>query len=336
MDTRKRLEEKYDWAREEKRRFFSQPYSFLEALNWVKNRLWGPSAINQGIVSALPQHVVLNPISPKLKLVFIGDIMPIRGKKFRASTQLKDFVADADYLIGNFEGTFVDQRLRKVFMALPHKQDVFELLEDLLPAERTILSCANNHAGDFGWKQFHYSYEYLRDKGYKVFGRRDEPGLWIDNQVNIVSGTAWQNQPSPFVSKLEDAQNLYEHAAEINIFYPHWGYEFQLFPRPEQLNAATKWLQNWDAIIGHHSHNPQPVTTLGNTETRQLVAYSLGGFSFGYNIRKVLYGIVLSIGIGPLNNGKWAVGTLKWAYTYLNFKKKQIQLQFEPPFAEMR
>ena len=48
----------------------------------------------------------------------------------------------------------------------------------------------------------------------------------------------------------------------MNIFYPHWGYDLELYPRTSTIKKGRELLTYFDAIIGHHTHAPQPITSV--------------------------------------------------------------------------
>lgn len=57
----------------------------------------------------------------------------------------------------------------------------------------------------------------------------------------------------------------------------HWGFEYNLYPMPSDINLAH-WLidSGWDMVIGHHPHNTQPYEEYHG----KLIYYSLGNFYF--------------------------------------------------------
>lgn len=63
--------------------WFGQPYPMGEALRWVANNLWGPRQTHARLTTWLADGTVLEPIVPKLRIAFVGDIMPFAGRRFR-------------------------------------------------------------------------------------------------------------------------------------------------------------------------------------------------------------------------------------------------------------
>jgi hypothetical protein len=103
----------------------------------------------------------------------------------------------------------------------------------------------------------------------------------------------------------------------FNILFPHWGYELELYPRIETVNHGNIMLNKFDAVIGHHSHCPQPISFSAIDNFNKLIAYSLGDFCFGSESKKLRvmkYGIVINLEIGTDSDGKWIIGKVEWNF----------------------
>jgi len=303
-----------EWAREIPRKKLSTPYTLKEKLSWLKNNLIGPSKKFKNLTPFIPQKSTLNEITPKCRLGFLGDIMKMNKKDLQIDPAIKSFFQDVDFLVGNFEGTI--SKAKKVFMMQEHSEGILSSLETLFPPLKFVLSCANNHSGDFGWSEFNKSYQKLKDRGFRVIGRRDEPSILLNNSVNITSCTNWSNQPNtPYIGYLDQATAFFNPKAECNILYPHWGYEMQLYPNPKQIEFGNELLNKWDLIVGHHSHVPQPITSYEVNQSNKLLAYGLGDFCTGLMLKKYQNGIVVKLDLGPSKTGQWQVGTVQWKFT---------------------
>src|SRR5205823_4699627 len=136
------------------------------------------------------------------------------------------------------------------------------------PPERTILSCSNNHSGDYGWNHFRNSYDMLADYGFVPIGRKDEPSVVLQGSVSITTATSWLNQRCLYVARMEEAGSHYDPQASFNILYPCWGHELRLHPGPNQIHSGMDLLRCWDMVIGYHSHCPQPVTAIETDRNR--------------------------------------------------------------------
>ncbi|MBD3192689.1 MAG: hypothetical protein GF308_18770 [Candidatus Heimdallarchaeota archaeon] len=323
-----------NWRQEETRKRFSTPYNIQELLHFLWNNLFGPEKKYKSMTSFIPKEIVLNQITPEITLGFIGDILPTRNREVSISRRLQKFLENCDYLVGNFEGTITHKK-REVLLAQIHSQRILSDLAKIFPPERTILSCSNNHAGDFGWKVFNQSYQLLKEKNFLVIGRRDEPSILLEDKINLAALTTWTNQPCSYLSNIQELPEYFEENALFNILFPHWGYELQCFPHPNQIAFGEALLNKWDMIVGHHSHSPQPVSTSANHPSR-VIAYSLGDFCIGsIFLKKYHFGIVLKVQLGPQGNNTWRIGKIEWEFIYAkikNHKKIEIQLVSQCPF----
>lgn len=305
-----------EWAREVPRKALSTPYTMSEKAEWIKNVLFGPSTKHKELSQFVPQTTTLNHITPKLTLGFFGDVMQMKDRELRFGDELKLFFKEADYLVGNFEG--VISSAEGVLMASTHSEKVLLALKNLYPPEKTVLTNANNHSCDFGWAEFENSYQMQKDHGFLVIGRKDQPSIVLNGEVNIANVTQWVNQPCNHVAKFEDIDAAYNKDVAFNILSPHWGYEQQLYPNPEQIQKGQGLLEQWDMIVGHHSHCPQVVSAYETKAAKKLVAYSLGDFCTHLKIKKFAYGIVVRAQVGPDAKGTWKVGKVDWRCTKVN------------------
>jgi len=299
-------------------RYFSQPYSLREGAGWLVRNLLGPSSAGRHLTAGIASGTEANPIRPQLTIAFLGDILPLHGVRFRIAEQITEFLHDADLLVGNFEGTLVDGPAPRVFLGQRHAHDVLDLLGRLASPRRTVLTCANNHAGDSGREWFERSCARLEEHGFTVAGRAERPAVMI-GRVLVASATAWSNRPSPWVARLTDLRHQPAPGAAFRILCPHWGYELRRYPDRRQIAEARRLLGTWDMLVGHHSHCPQPVTLFPSARGRRLVAYSLGNVVFGLRLRHHRHGLVLKVRIGPGQAGRWAAGRIEWITTEIGF-----------------
>jgi poly-gamma-glutamate capsule biosynthesis protein CapA/YwtB (metallophosphatase superfamily) len=244
--------------------------------------------------------------------------MPCRGIALDFTGGLKSFMADADYLVGNFEGTILTKKAPAVLFGQAHAIDILDSLASLFPPQKTILSCANNHTADYGWEHFRESYRLLEGFGFRPIGRKDSPRVLLDGAINIAACSQWTNQPCDYIARFEQANSLIDPSAKFNIMFPCWGREMCLYPSPAQIEVATGLLRRWDMIVGHHSHCPQPVSKVVAAKKRTLVAYSLGNFVFGLKLSSYLTGMALKVQIGPGRRG-WRIGEVDWRFIRVRF-----------------
>jgi hypothetical protein len=297
------------WAEEPHRKRFSSPYGRRENLVWLKNFCFGPGRRHRDLTRFMAQDARLSSVEPRVSMAFIGDVMPTSGGRCVPGSGLREFLEDVDYLVLNLEG--VISKDRRVLNGVRHAKSILVFLSELFPVERTVIGCANNHSGDCGWREFRRCYGVLESRGWRVVGRRDEPSVVLEDAVQVTACTLWSNQPCGYVAPLEGHNGEFSADAPFSILFPHWGYEMELHPRPDQIALARELLGEWDLIVGHHSHCPQPITRYGD----RCVAYSLGNFCCRSTREQFRYGIIVKVGVGPDYRGKWQIGPVSWRFT---------------------
>ena len=144
-----------------------------------------------------------------------------------------------------------------------------------------------------------------------VASRRSEPNRPQEAHINVANVTRWSNQPCTYLAGFDDIDAAYNPAV-FNVLSPHWGYEMQMYPDPAQIEEGRSLLENWDMIVGHHTHAPQVVTAYQTNDARKLLAYSLGDFCTYLRNAKYHHGIVLRAEVGPDKEGNWKVGRVEW------------------------
>lgn len=294
----------------------STPYNFNEKVAWLTNNLFGPSTKYKELTPFIPETTTLNKITPKVTIAFLGDIMMMPGRRLTFSNDLKQFFSDADYLIGNFEGTITS--VRRGLLGSKHSEQILVDLKALFPPERMILTNANNHTCDYPKQELDRSYQLQKQHGFIPIGLKQEPAVLLANKISVASVTKWSNKPCPYLAEFDDIDKAYNPSAAFNLLSPHWGYEMQLYPHPKQIEKGKELLNKWDMIVGHHSHIPQVITSYKVDGTDKLVAYSLGDFSTFAKQDRYLYGIVARAEIGPDAKGKWQAGKVEWRFSYVN------------------
>jgi hypothetical protein len=302
-------------------RFMPSPYGNMESLACLFRIMFGPSKKNPLNTQFIKKKTRLNEIEKKFKIGFIGDILIILGKKLNISSDLADFIKGCDAIVGNLEAPVTNQR--RVRYALNHDEKILDALRGIFAPDKFFLSIANNHSADFGEDTCRASAKVLMDNGFQVFGLKETPFIDIQKKIRVWAAAMWSNEPCDYIMEFDDLSgieniNILNKSADnllFNICYPHWGYELELFPREEIVNKGLSFLKHFDMIIGHHSHVPQPVANYEIDSINKLIAYSLGDFSFWANLKKYIYGEVVTIEIGPDKEGRWLAGNVNWSFT---------------------
>jgi len=293
------------------------PYSIPESIKWLLHYIADSPGKNAGIFNMISSHYELNKaIERHYILTAIGDIMGMRSHRLVMQSALKEFISDSDYLVGNFEGTITEKKSAVWPISFDERHDaaIIEELSGLFPSHKTYLCVSNNHACDFGAEEFFRSIGMLKSSGFNVFGWRDKPYCDINDNLRVISGTMWSNRKCDYIATFKMAENCTKDGA-FNLLYPHIGYEFERYPRQEIVRFARKAISKFDAIVSHHPHCPQPITTEEMDSGSRLLAYSLGNFCCGSRKKILRYGIVIKIELGQNRTGKWLIGRAEWRYT---------------------
>lgn len=312
-----------------KRKMIENPYSLLEGIRvlWKNVRV---RRKNPGKIHFIPKNVILNKIKPTYKITFLGDIMDLGRRYLEVSPELRDFIQASDFFVGNFEATITDEEPRG--MDQRHDEKVIFALKSLFRPSKSYLSLANNHAGDFGKRSFDISKDKLLDSGFNIFGTKDKPSIEINEDIKLFGATMWINRPVDYITKLEDLNHQNINKKGFNILFPHWGYDLEMYPRKFVIKMANEFLNDYDVIIGSHSHIPEPITKVKkrNSNITQLLAYSLGDFCFGKYLPKYLYnynyGMVLRVDIGQTDEDNWVIGNIEWNFTECTKKNPETMM----------
>jgi Bacterial capsule synthesis protein PGA_cap len=302
------------------RAFTAKPYTIKEGLGLLWRNLAGASFANPAHVGFGPRVSVLNDIEPRQTLGFGGDVMSMFDRPLSIDASVRAFFADCQQLVLNFEGVITDEP--QITPDQKHTIGILDSLSQLAEPSRIVLSLANNHTGDYGEDSCHSCMELLHQRGFATLGVQARPFIDLNEQIRVVTGTQWSNREGKHLAWLRQPEQHVRPGA-MNLLYPHWGYELEVFPRPVVVEQMKGHLAYFDAVIGHHSHTPQPVCVMpGPDGIQKPAAYSLGDFCFGMAYKRIhplkyyVWGLVLKITVGPLKSdpSRWAVGRMEWAF----------------------
>ena len=256
------------------------PYSWGEFFPMVWRRFTGPSPRP----ASLDRDLRLRAVEPDCTLGFVGDICPLFGREARFGAGVQSFLGDCDAVVGNFEGVF-SERAWKPFL-MKHKPDIFPALAELRPLDRWVVSVANNHATDYGPDALRRTCRRLDRHGLRWLGTTDRPRLQIADGLTMTAWTWWLNHEGEGVARTDPGAS---DAPGLHIALPHWGYEHERTPRPEQTPPA-----GYTLTTGHHTHLPQPLEA---HDDGRLVAYSLGNFVTGKQLPVLGEGALLKVNL---------------------------------------
>ncbi len=129
---------------------------------------------------------------------------------------------------------------------------------------------------------------------------------WMVNIVKFHSKRAL-TEPVDMTLLNHQIADCKAHQCDIIVASLHWGYEYEFFPRRNQVEIAHTLIEaGVDVIIGHHSHVLQPIefyTPRRDPQRTAVIAYSLGNLTSYYSApHLVLSGIInLTFTKGLLN-----------------------------------
>ena len=290
------------------------PYNTRETAGWLIRNVVGLSRKNARFVEYIPNDYIFNKgLECRYKIVAIGDILPMNGRRLSIGKNLAEFVNDGDCLVGNFAGTITGAKRKRWPLALDQRHDpqIIDALSEFFPTKKTYLSVSNNHAGDFGKEEFLRSVKMLEARGFGVFGWNERPYALVNEDLRIITGTMWSNRACDYVFTLDKAERYIKSGA-FNLLYPHFGFELERYPRPDTIKLARSLIRKFDAIVASHPHCPQPVTREAVAGSDRLLAYSLGDFCCGLKMKKYQYGIIIKAEVGQDRSGNWFLGKSQW------------------------
>jgi hypothetical protein len=272
------------------------------------NKLTGPRRAHRGLTTFIPSRRRWADVDPKVRIAFLGDVLPEQPKQFLIGESIARFLSGADYLVLNLEGVICERG--GVLNAVRHDGAILDFLAELFPPERTIILCANNHAADCGREALERTFRSLTDAGFRIAGRHDKPSIRLPEGIQLSNGTEWLNVRRPYVPRLADADGAIDPDARFRVLCPHWGMEMMLYPSPRRIERARQLAGRWELIVGHHPHCPQPIAE----ENGRLVAYSLGNFAWGAAKESMGHGAALRVTVGPDAEGTWRLGESHWTF----------------------
>jgi len=345
----------------------------LDYLRKYKHKVWAASP--EVVAHFAAQRQVLAsmatapPDGPTMALV--GDLMWIRdGWDDFLDPGLLDHLNSHQAVVGNLE-TVVSPRVA-VRQWLPDRLR-FNSRPELLTAFRrpggrntfAALSLANNHVLDFGPQPLLDTLDLLAREGVEQSGvRRKEDerpfaiiecgdvnvgfyaATWGEDRprrgrgpairVNRIRGLERPEDGVDLTAALEVLGEMEERGAEVRLVALHWGYEYEMFPTPHQMQVARALIAGGaDIILGTHPHVVQPaevcfvngyqggaglgtvpeasrVASPRSRARKALVLYSLGNFTTAMHTIGCRAGLIASMRFYRDDEGKVDWGLLPW------------------------
>jgi hypothetical protein len=249
--------------------------------------------------------VLISAVPAQIKIKAVGDVMPgsftpkkiippDSGRVFINS--IKPYLAGADLLFGNFEGTLISgwEKPCKCTENDTIKCYEFGVPVYLLPAVKklgfTVMNLNNNHSADYGGNVYKLTKKYLNDNGIKTAGREGFADLTINNYKIAVIGFGNGKSENQLWNIKAAADKIRELKLKYNYVFVsfHGGKEGVSAVDMQDEIAAYKEKGSFslinfahavidagaDIVIGHGPHVLRPFELYNG----KLIAYSLGNF----------------------------------------------------------
>lgn len=260
---------------------------------------------------------------------FVGDLMchstqfnyaHIKDDSFDFNgtfSEVKKYLRDADFTIGNFETVLAGKKKR--YSGYPFFNAPDDFLLAIKEAGFDLLVNANNHAIDKGSYGVERTIKKMDELGINHTGiylsqhDRDSIRIFNINGINLaILAYSYSTNGIPlpkdknYIINLIDYDLIEKDIAEarnegvdIVLVYFHFGEEYQREPNSYQKDVINNTINaGADIIIGSHPHVVQPVdyfkTNKANLDTG-FVAYSLGNFISNQRWRYSDAGVMLKI-----------------------------------------
>ena len=254
---------------------------------------------------------------------------------------IKYHIQTADIAVGNLETTFAGAS--KGYSSYPMFNTPENLSYTLKKVGFDVLSTANNHCYDSGYKGIESTIDFLDDADISNTGtyksEEDQNTILLKNVKGIeiaflsfTYGTNGIKVPSDkFYSVNLIDKDLIKKQLNLAISQNpdlicvsmHWGVEYQTIPNAEQKELADFLFNNGaDIIIGNHPHvlqnfEKREITLSDGTTKDGFVVYSLGNLLADQNKKYTRDSAILTLNITKDENDKIKINTAKYVPTYI-------------------
>jgi poly-gamma-glutamate synthesis protein (capsule biosynthesis protein) len=204
---------------------------------------------------------------------------------------VKGIFKNGDIVFGNLEAPISNHTAKKGFEA-----DFFRanpnVIKGLKNAHFNVLSVANNHIMEHGDRAFLSTVSSLKENNITPVGVANITEiLEIDGYKIAILAYSFIDDfiDNPQYNKINSERKILgdiksiRDSVDLVILSLHWGYEYVLFPSPEQVEIGRKLIDaGADIILGGHPHVLQSYELY----KKKPIVYSLGNFIFDHTYIK--------------------------------------------------
>jgi len=253
-----------------------------------------------------------------------GDLLNtefLESSKDTLFENIADLLFEQTVSFANFESSITEQPLIKEIIGDKGppieccSRHQFDILKGYKNKNFTVLNTANNHKFDMGIEGIETTKSVLHENGILEIGtnrRPEEAGqgrILLSDGIKLgwaaatfgLNGRKMPNgeeyriniakvHSAPVEDSLAILKRQIDHCKSENcdfiVVSLHWGYEFEFFPRAQQVALAHELVEyGADIIIAHHPHVIQPIEyyrTQRDPNRMAVIAYSLGSLTWGF------------------------------------------------------
>ncbi len=257
-------------------------------------------------------------------------------------SDIQKYIQVADIAVGNLETTFAGKD--RGYSNYPTFNTPEQLAGNLKTLGVDVLSTANNHSLDKGYKGLVSTLDFLDNAGIAHTGTyrtaEEQNQITIQNVNGITMAFlsfTYGTNGIPVPSGKDYCVNLIDkdlivkqidlakqHNPDMICVFMHWGLEYKTKQNSTQEDLADFLFQNGvDVILGGHPHVVQPmekreITLPDGTKKDGFVIYSLGNFISGQKDLDTKSSAILNIGITKDGEtGKISVDTATYIPVYM-------------------
>lgn len=301
-------------------------------------------------------------------IVSFGDTLCHKGV-FKAAYDKKtkeyDFSPMFKYVEGYFENATISigncespmAGAERGYSGYPNFNAPEHLAIDLKELGVDIMTTANNHALDKGYRGLESTLEFLEDAGIEHVGTarsEEEYNTILIKDLNgiktaFLAYTYGVNGVRPKTNEkycvnlmdnrdlvLEQIKQAKENGAELIVVSLHWGEEYKTEPNIDQEVFAKFLIKNGvDIILGSHPHVLQPMKML-SVKTKEgkkregLVIFSQGNFFSNQKKENTQNTAIFNIEVKKDGKtGKVKINKVTYAPIYVNIKEPGVKNRYE-------